>query len=41
MTGSQIILYLIWPETLLLSLTSNHLNVETLLGSEHFERDYI
>lgn len=41
MTGSQIILYLIWPETLLLSLTSDHLDVETFLGSEHFERDYM
>lgn len=41
MTFSQISLYLIWPKTSLLSLTSDHLNVETFLGSEHFERDYI
>jgi len=40
MTLSQISLYLIWPGTPLLSLNSDHLNVETFLGSEHFERDY-
>lgn len=41
MTLSQISLYLIWPGTPLLSLTSDRSNVETFLGSEHFERDYI